>query len=153
MLTVGYMPYILGNCEKYPLLVHSIVWPDKNTGYDHITLSGVVADDSKNMSDAEKKRMSIELSVIVTFHMPCCTKVQNSPTTFSVAIGKNMAINLLIGMALIRSTKITMDFDDPVVEVKALATKPFNLVIAAPSVVLHVIFQWMNPVIMHFMRI
>ena len=58
-LTAGYMPYILGICEKYPSLVQSIVWADKNTGYDPITLSGVVADDAKNMSDADKKRMSI----------------------------------------------------------------------------------------------
>ena len=42
-----------------------------------------------------KKRTSIELSAIVTFHMPCRTTVENRPTPFSVAIGKNMAVNLL----------------------------------------------------------
>ena len=85
------------------------------------------------MSDADKKRMSIELPAIVTFHMPCRTKVENNPTTFSVAIGKNMAVNLIIGMAFIRSTKMVMDFDDGVVEAKALATKPLELVYRCPQ--------------------
>ena len=53
-LTAGYMPYILGICEKYPSLVQSIVWADKNTGYDPITLSGVVADEATVMSEADK---------------------------------------------------------------------------------------------------
>ena len=77
--------------------------------------------------------MTIELPVIVTFHMPCRTKMENRPTTFSVAIGKNMAINLLIGMAFIRSAKMVIDFDDHVVEAKALSTKPFDLIYRCPQ--------------------
>ena len=44
-----------------------------------------------------------------------------------------MAVNLLIGMAFISSTKLIIDFDDDIVEVKALATKPFDLVYCFPQ--------------------
>ena len=53
-LTAGYMPYILGIYEKYPLLVQSIIWADKDTGYDPITLSGVVADEAQSLSEVDK---------------------------------------------------------------------------------------------------
>ena len=82
------MPYILDICDKYPSLVQSVIWADKDTGYNPITLSGVVDDEAALLSDADKKRISIELPAIFTFHMPFCTKVENRPTTFSVAIVK-----------------------------------------------------------------
>lgn len=56
-LTVGYMGYILGICENYPSLVHSNIWANKDTGYDPITISGVVADE--NMTSEDKEESSI----------------------------------------------------------------------------------------------
>ena len=92
-LIAGYFAYILGICDKYPSIFQSIILADKETGYDSITLSGMVANEAKGISGADKKRMSIELPIIVTFRMTCRTKVENRPITFSLAIRKSTAVN------------------------------------------------------------
>ena len=130
-LTAGYMGYILGICENYPSLVHSIIWANKDTGYDPITLSGVVADE--NMTSADKEKFSINLPAIVRFHMPCQTKVEGNSTTFSVAIGKHVAVNLLIGMSFIRGTGMLIDCDDDIAEAKKMKAEPFNLIYRTPQ--------------------
>jgi hypothetical protein len=118
-LTVGYHNYVLGICESYPQLVKSIIWAaDK---YTPIELNGVVDDENSPNPGAG------QLSAVVTFHMPYLT-MNNHSTTFSVAIGKNVAVNVLIGMSFIRSTKLIIDAADDVAESKMLQCKPFEIV-------------------------
>ena len=117
-LTVGYHNYVLGICESYPQLVKSIIWAaDK---YTPIELNGVVDDGNTNSTAGQ-------LSAVVTFHMPYLT-TNNHSTTFSVAIGKNVAVNVLIGMSFIRSTKLVIDAADNVAEAKMLQCKPFEII-------------------------
>jgi hypothetical protein len=119
-LTVGYHNYILGICEAYPQLVKSIVWAaDK---YTPIELNGVVDD-----KDAKQSSSAGQLSAVVTFHMPYLT-TNNHNTTFSVAIGKNVAVNVLIGMSFIHSTKLVIDAADNVAESKMLQCPPFEII-------------------------
>ena len=119
-LTVGYHNYVLGICEAYPQLVKSIIWAaDK---YTPIELNGVVDDKDSNRSSSAG-----QLSAVVTFHMPYLT-TNNHSTTFSVAIGKNVAVNVLIGMSFIHSTKLVIDAADNVAEAKMLQCKPFEII-------------------------
>ena len=121
IITVRYHDYILGICESYPQLVKSIIWAaDK---YTPIELSGVVDDKNKSSESST----SSQLSAVVTFHMPYLTK-NNHSTTFSVAIGKNIAVNVLIGMSFIRSTTFVIDTSDNVAEARMLQCKPLELI-------------------------
>ena len=130
-LTAGYEGYILVIYENDPSLVSSIVWANKEMGFDPITLSSIVADE--NVSTNDKHKFSINLPAIVTFHMPCFTKKGNAPTTFSVAIGKNVVVNLLVGMSFICSIGIVFDCDNDVAKAKKLNSKPFTLVNKSPQ--------------------
>ena len=117
-ITIGYSDYVLGICESYPQLVKSIIWAaDKCTP---IELNGVVNDDNKPYAQSK----SNHLSAVVNFHMPYLTK-NNHSTTFSVAIGKNVAVNVLIGMSFIRSTQLVIDTADNAAKAKMLQCKPF----------------------------
>jgi hypothetical protein len=121
-LTVGYHKYILGICEAYPQLVKSIIWAKDK--YIPIELSGVV--DSPN-SNRPQSPSDNQLSAVVTFHMPYLT-ANNHSTSFSVAIGKNVAVNVLIGMSFIRNTEMTIDTSDNVAEARMLQCKPFEII-------------------------
>ena len=83
---------------------------------------------ANKLTDADEAKLSIELSAIVTFHMPCRTIVDNMPTTISIKIDKNVAVNLLIGTSIIKISKMIIDFNDNVVETKNLVTGLFELV-------------------------
>lgn len=118
-LTVGYSEYILGICESFPHLVKSIVWAKDK--YCPIELSGVVSDINKGASSSNT------LSAVVTFHMPYIT-TNNHSTSFSIAIGKNVAVNVLIGMSFITNAQLVIDSSDGVVEAKMLQCDPFDII-------------------------
>jgi hypothetical protein len=118
-LTVGYSDYILGICESFPHLVKSIIWAKDK--YCPIELSGVVAD-STTVSSSKNT-----LSAVVTFHMPYVT-TNNHSTSFSIAIGKNVAVNVLIGMSFISNAQLVIDSADGVVEAKMLQCDPFDII-------------------------
>jgi len=133
-LSEGYTPYVLGICEKYPALVSSIVYADKDTEYDPITLSGVVAtDEQAQFSNEDQKKLSITLPEIETFHMPCRTVKEDQPTIFSVAIGNDVAVNLLIGMSFIRVSGMVINCNDGVAEFSTLNCAPSSLVYKSPQ--------------------
>ena len=60
--------------------------------------------------------------------MPCKTKIHNSSTTFSVAIGRNVDASLLIEMSFIYGTGMLIDCDDDVAEARKLHSKPLSLI-------------------------
>ena len=128
-LTIGYYAYILGICKAFPHLVKSIVWAKDR--YSPIHLSGVVSKDlkNKNLSEIEEARLAARstLSAVVTFHMPYFPK-NNQSTSFSIAIGKDVSVNLLIGMSFIHNCQLVIDSSDSLVEAKMLDCEPFQLV-------------------------
>ena len=97
-----------------------------------VTLSGVCAEDTAHLSKEDGKRLSINLPVVVAFHMPCRTKVEHKSITFSVAIGKNVVINLHIGMSFIRVSQMIIDFNHEVGKAKALEIKSCYLIYRSP---------------------
>jgi hypothetical protein len=121
-LTVGYSEYILGICEAYPQLVKSIIWAEDK--YCPIELNGVGANSNVSGSNT--------LSAVVTFHMPYLT-TNNDSTSFSVAIGKNVAVNVLIGMSFINNAQLVIDSSDKVAEAKMLQCKPFEIIFKPAS--------------------
>jgi hypothetical protein len=116
-LTVGYSEYILGICESFPHLVKSIIWAEDK--YCPIELSGVGAESNAPHSNT--------LSAVVTFHMPYLT-TNNDSTSFSIAIGKNVAVNVLIGMSFINNAQLVIDPSDKVAEARMLQCKPFDII-------------------------
>ena len=115
-LTAGYSHYVLGIAEQFSSLVKSIQCANEDTGYTHIQISGVVSEHSSGISKEDRQRLSIKFPAILTFYMPCMTKVEHATTTFSIAIGNNVAVNLLIGMSFIRNAGMVIDLVDNVVE-------------------------------------
>lgn len=119
-LTVGYSGYILGICEMYPALVAStIVWAEDK--YLPIELCGV------NDDGSTKPKSENYLSAVVTFHMPYVTS-NHHPTSVSFAIGKQVAVNVLLGMSFIQTTKMIINMADGVVESKVLQCDPFDII-------------------------
>jgi hypothetical protein len=116
-LTVGYSDYVLGIAESFPQLVKSIVWAEDR--YCPIELNGVGSDSNKMGSNT--------LSAVVTFHMPYLTN-NNHSTSLSIAIGKNVAVNVLIGMSFISNAQLIIDPSDKVAEAKMLQCQPFEII-------------------------
>ncbi len=132
-LTLGYYKYILGICKAFPHLVKSIVWAEDK--YCPIHLSGVVSDkDNTTMSLEERRQRALlsTLSAVVTFHMPYFTK-NNANTSFSIAIGKGVSVNLLVGMSFIRNIQLVIDPSDNIAEAKMLECEPFEIVFKPAS--------------------
>ena len=121
-ITVGYSEYILGICDMYPELVHFITWADDK--YTPIYLSGVNEDGGHKEENC--------LPAVVNFYMPYLTK-NNQNTSFSIAIGKKVAVNVLIGMSFIRNTQLVIDTADGVAEAKMLQCNPFELIFKVAS--------------------
>ena len=80
-----------------------------------------------------KKKLSITLPVIVTFHMSCHTLKEDQRTTFSAAIGNNVAVIFLIGISFINGSGMSIDCNDGHAEIKALNCAPFSLVYRSPQ--------------------
>jgi hypothetical protein len=116
-LTVGYSEYVLGIAESYPHLVKSIIWAEDK--YCPIELSGVGSDSNNKGSNT--------LSAVVTFHMPYLT-TNNHSTSLSIAIGTNVAVNILLGMSFINNAQLVIDSADKVAEAKMLQCKPFEII-------------------------
>ena len=60
--------------------------------------------------------------------MLCCTIIKDKVTTFSVAIGGNIAVNLLIGVSFIRSAGMIINTVDHIIENKNLNSLPFYMI-------------------------
>jgi hypothetical protein len=56
-----------------------------------------------------------------------------APTALKIAIGKQVGVNVLIGMSFMTAAKLIVDLNDNVVESKLLSCKPFPIVYKRPQ--------------------
>jgi hypothetical protein len=110
--------------KAYPQLVKSITLAADR--YSPIILSGVVNDDEK------QHNFSTTLPCVVEFHLPYIT-TSGSATSLKIACGKQVGINVLIGMSFMTAAKLIVDLNDNVVESKLLYCEPFPIIFKRPQ--------------------
>eukprot|EP00978_Attheya_sp_CCMP212_P040623 scaffold223865_cov66-Attheya_sp.AAC.4 len=70
-------------------------------------------------SPAEKAQFITELPAVIKYHMPYYT-ADGSPISLKIAIGKHVAINLILGLTFLQSSNTQMDLNDSVADCKLL---------------------------------
>jgi hypothetical protein len=123
-LCTGNSDYVMAIAKAYPQLVKSITLAADR--YSPIILSGVVNDDEK------QHNFSTTLPCVVEFHLPYMTTA-GSPTSLKIACGKQVGINVLIGMSFMTAAKLILDLNDFVVESKLLDCEPFPVIFKRPQ--------------------
>ena len=123
-LCTGNSDYVMAIAKAYPQLVKGITLAADR--YSPIILSGVVNDEEK------QHNFSTTLPCVVEFHLPYMTTA-GSPTSLKIACGKQVGINVLIGMSFMTAAKLIVDLNDNVVESKLLDCAPFPVIFKRPQ--------------------
>lgn len=114
VLNVGNADFHLAISKRYPQTVKSLVWA--NDAYSPLTLSGVVSKDLKY-------KPITELPAVIEYYLSYNTK-QDTSASFKVALGKNVAVNTIIGFATIKAAKLNLDVENDVITSSILSTGP-----------------------------
>jgi hypothetical protein len=101
--------------KRYPQCVAKIFLPED---YSPIILSAIV----QNNADA----ITTDLAIAFQFHLPYLTK-DGSITSFVVATGPQLSINMVLGLLLIIATGMIINFVDKLVEAKRLECPLFKI--------------------------
>jgi hypothetical protein len=123
-LSTGNADYHLKIAETYPQLVKSIIWAKDQ--FSPISLSGVIKDQDT------AQQFVTELPAVIEYHMPYHT-ADGSPTSLKIAIGKHVAVNLILGLTFLQSTNTQIDLNDNVADCKLLSSEPFDIVLMSPA--------------------
>ena len=123
-LSTGNADYHLKIAETYPQLVKSIIWAKDQ--YSPISLSGVVKDQET------AQQFVTELPAVIEYHMPYHT-ADGSPTSLKIAIGKHVAVNLILGLTFLQSTNTQIDLNNNVADCKLLSSEPFDIILMSPA--------------------
>jgi hypothetical protein len=102
--------------RQYPHILKKLYLPEK---YTSIVLSGIVTANNDTP-------VTTELLVGFKIHLPYMTKDGNE-TSFLVATGADVAMNLIIGLPFIKATGMIGDFVDNVCQAKHLLCDPFPI--------------------------
>eukprot|EP00957_Ditylum_brightwellii_P130124 9925320-Ditylum_brightwellii.AAC.2 len=81
-----------------------------------IQLTGVV---SASNAEEDKLLQSTHLPTVFKLRMPYKT-LDGNPTLLKIAIGNNIAVNIILGYLFIKSIKMTIDVADNIAESKEL---------------------------------
>jgi hypothetical protein len=87
--------------------------------YAAIVLSGIV-------TASNAKPITTELPVGFKIHLPYLTK-DGSETSLLIAVGPNVAVNLILGIPFIKATEMIGNFVDNVCQAKHLLCDPFPI--------------------------
>ena len=117
VLNVGYADYHLQLAKRFPHIVKNITYAKDK--YTPLLLSGVVANDGGN-----SPTHTTSLPIVIEYHLPYKTKF-NQDASLKIALGREVAVNTIIGLATIKAAKMHLDFHDNVVDVDMLMTDPF----------------------------
>jgi hypothetical protein len=93
------------------------IYTDKN--YSPLTLSGVV---QRNGS-----AVTTELPLAFVFRLPYYTK-KNEPALLMIGAGPHVNVNVILGIPFIEASQMIIDFNDRVIECRALDCPPFPIV-------------------------
>ena len=102
--------------RQYPHILKKLYLPAE---YTSIVLLGIVTANNNTP-------VTTELPVGFEIHLPYMTKDRNE-TSFLVAAGANVAVNLIIGLPFIKATSMIGNFVDNVCQAKHLLCDPFPI--------------------------
>ncbi len=102
--------------SQYPHILKRIYLPAE---YTSIVLSGIV-------TSTNDKPITMELSVGFEVHLPYLTK-DSSETSLLVAVGPDVAVNLILDLPFIKATGMIGNFVNNVCQVKHLLCNPFPI--------------------------
>jgi hypothetical protein len=101
--------------KAYP---HTVVSIHSLTDYSPNTLSRIVQQGANSITT--------DLTVAFQFHLPHLTR-KGTPTNFVFAAGRNVTVNVLLGLLFIMQTKMAINTSNRVAELRAFDTPPFPL--------------------------
>ncbi len=114
VLCTGNYHFFAALAKQYPKCVANIFLPED---YFPIILSRIIQDNEHNITT--------DLPVAFQFHLPYLTK-DESATSYVVATGPQVSMNLVLGLLLIKATSMIINFIDKVVEAKHLNCLPLS---------------------------
>jgi hypothetical protein len=115
-LCTGNYHFFAAIAKQYPQCVAEIFLPED---YSPIILSEIIQDNADVITT--------DLHVAFQFHLlPYFTK-DGSATSFVVATGPQVSVNMVLGLPLITATSMIVNFDDDVVQAKYLNYPPFKI--------------------------
>jgi len=128
-LNVGYLPFHKYIMEKYPEKVKAIYCADTQE-YDHIVLAGVV--------ESEESSVRCRLPMVVEYYLPFKHRAitMNTPTdnlSIRIALGNEVGVNTIIGMASIMGAELTLDTKNKVICSSVWNVQPLSVVYKKPS--------------------
>ncbi len=118
---VGYTGHHLPIAERYPELVKSLTFTEDK--YSPLTLSGIV----QGIKGEQAAKPSAILPIVIEYWMPFLTK-EGHKTTLKIALGKDVSVNTIIGIPMIRPARLSYDLVDNIVEPGVLDTEPFPVI-------------------------
>ena len=107
--------YILALAEAFPHLVHSVYTTKQ---YAPLRLSGIVKTDSTIVTT--------DLNHVFEFKLPYKT-TDGDPCTIMFVAGKDVSVNLILGLPFLKVTQSNIDLGDGVVESKLLDITPWHI--------------------------
>lgn len=114
-LSTGSYDFCSRLAKLHPECVHAIY---TNQNYREIILSGIVQVDGRSVTTS--------LPVAFCFHTPWTTR-DGSPCRLVIACGPEVAVNVILGISFLKSTRCLIDLNDNVAIFNALDTPPITL--------------------------
>ena len=100
--TCGSMEFFLTLCISCPEILHSSVVA-KDSGYESLTLSGVVGEDGTMVT-------TTELPLAMTFYIPHKT-IEGEQILFTVRVGKHVLVYFFLGVPFLKTAKATFNLE------------------------------------------
>ena len=116
-LNTGYLAYRQHIHKIAPNLVHSYESFDGPEPFDPIRLTGAICDPADYSSYSHRV-----LSAIIRYNTPFIDDITPEPILLSFALGKDMSVNAIVGIPLIRQLRLTLDFDPETIVSHTLRT-------------------------------
>ena len=105
-LNCGFLPFHTAIAKTYTKLIKDITWAGDE--FSPIWLQGVVHDTAK------QNETTTSLVAVIEYFTPYTT-VDGSHTTLKVALGNDVAANLILGIATIKAAGLNLDVQDDVI--------------------------------------
>ena len=115
-LNTGSYDYLMALSKKYPHCLYKLY---TSREYVPITLSGIV----QNADTA----VTTTLDCTFQFHLPYKLRGSGEDCVLSIAAGKHVAVNVILGMPFIMGMKMVLDFVDNVATCNAIDHEPFPI--------------------------
>ena len=116
-IVTGYYPFLMALAKMYPHCLHKLY---TSRDYEPITLSGVVQGEGA-------PAITTILDCTFVFHLPYKLRSDGGDTLVAIAAGKDVAVNVLLGLPFITAMGMVLDFKDNVATCNVIDHPPFPI--------------------------